>query len=101
MLFIHPQAIPELAKRLKGNGWLTNTIGLPTETTIALSHLIFEGRSTASPASRSFRRTGTGFCRPMPTDRTTPVSSTRRDAIRTSRSRKNRLNTSSSCISIH
>ena len=88
VLFIHPQAIPELAKRLKGNGWLTNTIGLPTETTIALSHLI--GRSTASPASRSLRRTGAGFCRPMPTDRTTPVSSTRRDAIRTSRSRKNR-----------
>ena len=27
VLFIHPQSIPELAKRLKGNGWLTNTIG--------------------------------------------------------------------------
>jgi hypothetical protein len=33
-------------------------------------------------------QTGAGFCRPMPTDRTTPVSSTRRDAIRTSRSRR-------------
>src|SRR3954452_6141848 len=41
VLFIHPQTIPELANRLKGNGWLTNTIALPTETTIALSHLIF------------------------------------------------------------
>src|SRR5215813_8361785 len=43
VLFIHPQTIPELGKRLKGNGWLTNAIALPTETSIALSHLIFEG----------------------------------------------------------
>src|SRR5262249_43467319 len=42
VLFIHPQSLPELADRLNGNGWLQNTIGLPTETTIALSHLIFE-----------------------------------------------------------
>ena len=27
VLFIHPQTIPELANRLKGNGWLTNAIG--------------------------------------------------------------------------
>ena len=31
------------SKRLAGNGWLGNTIGNPLETTIALSHLIFEG----------------------------------------------------------
>src|SRR5882724_3295998 len=42
-LFIHPQGVPELGKRLGGNGWLGNTIGNPLETTIALSHLIFEG----------------------------------------------------------
>src|SRR5438445_2989 len=42
-LFIHPQGTPELAKRLSGNGWLANTIGNPLNTTIALSHLIFEG----------------------------------------------------------
>jgi aminocarboxymuconate-semialdehyde decarboxylase len=42
-LFIHPQSPPELADKLKGNGWLQNTVGLPLETTIALSHLIFEG----------------------------------------------------------
>ena len=36
MLFIHPQRIPELAERLKGNGWLTNAIAMPPETTIAL-----------------------------------------------------------------
>jgi aminocarboxymuconate-semialdehyde decarboxylase len=42
-LFIHPTGIPELAKKLAGNGWLTNAVGYPLETTIALSHLIFEG----------------------------------------------------------
>ena len=42
-LFIHPQSTPELSKRFKGKGWLSNTIGNPLDTTIALSHLIFEG----------------------------------------------------------
>ena len=28
-LFIHPQGVPELDKRLAGNGWLGNTIGYP------------------------------------------------------------------------
>jgi predicted TIM-barrel fold metal-dependent hydrolase len=42
-LFIHPQGVPELNKQLAGNGWLTNAIAFPVETTIALSHLIFEG----------------------------------------------------------
>src|SRR6185295_7254173 len=43
LVFIHPQSTPELAKRFKGNGWLANTIGNPLDTTICLSHLIFEG----------------------------------------------------------
>jgi aminocarboxymuconate-semialdehyde decarboxylase len=43
LVFMHPQGIPELDKRLAGNGFLTNTIGNPLETTIALSHLIFDG----------------------------------------------------------
>ncbi len=46
LVFIHPQgggAPAELAKRFKGNGYLDNVIGNPLETTIALSHLIFEG----------------------------------------------------------
>ena len=42
LVFIHPQSTPELAKRFKGNGWLSNTIGNPLDTTIALQHLIFE-----------------------------------------------------------
>ena len=45
LIFIHPQGTPELeaSGRLKGNGGLYNVIGNPLETTIALSHLIFEG----------------------------------------------------------
>ena len=43
LVFIHPQGVPQLAARLQGNGFLTNVIGNPLETTIALSHLIFEG----------------------------------------------------------
>jgi aminocarboxymuconate-semialdehyde decarboxylase len=43
LVFLHPQGVPDLAKRLKGNGLPTNVIGNPLETTIALSHLIFEG----------------------------------------------------------
>ena len=61
VLFIRPQAIPELAKRLKGNGWLTNTIGLPTETTIALSHLIFEGTLDRFPSLKVIAAHGGGF----------------------------------------
>ena len=45
LIFIHPQGTTELSAsgRLKGNGVLDNVIGNPLETTIALSHLIFEG----------------------------------------------------------
>jgi aminocarboxymuconate-semialdehyde decarboxylase len=49
LIFIHPQGTAELSAsgRLKGNGVLENVIGNPLETTIALSHLIFEGTSLA------------------------------------------------------
>jgi aminocarboxymuconate-semialdehyde decarboxylase len=51
LIFIHPQGTAELnaAGRLKGNGVLDNVIGNPLETTIALSHLIFEGTLDAFP----------------------------------------------------
>jgi aminocarboxymuconate-semialdehyde decarboxylase len=51
LIFIHPQGTPEVAAtgRLKGNGVLENVIGNPLETTIALSHLIFEGTLDAYP----------------------------------------------------
>ena len=46
LVFIHPQgtgAPTDIKHRLKGNGYLENVIGNPLETTIALSHLIFDG----------------------------------------------------------
>src|ERR1700730_5595729 len=51
LIFIHPQGTGELSVsgRLKGNGVLDNVIGNPLETTIALSHLIFEGTLDAYP----------------------------------------------------
>ncbi|MBV8336995.1 MAG: amidohydrolase, partial [Alphaproteobacteria bacterium] len=51
LIFIHPQGTAELnaSGRLKGNGVLENVIGNPLETTIALSHLIFEGTLDAFP----------------------------------------------------
>ena len=52
MIFMHPSGVPELAARLRGNGFLTNVIGNPLETTIALSHLIFEGTLDRFPKLR-------------------------------------------------
>ena len=51
LIFIHPQGTSELSTsgRLKGNGVLDNVIGNPLETTIALSHPIFEGTLDAYP----------------------------------------------------
>jgi aminocarboxymuconate-semialdehyde decarboxylase len=43
LVFMHPQGIPEINKRVAGHGGLTNVIGNPLETTIFLSHLIFDG----------------------------------------------------------
>jgi predicted TIM-barrel fold metal-dependent hydrolase len=60
-LFIHPQGVPELAKRFSGNGWLGNTIGNPLETTIALSHLIFEGTLDKFPGLKVISAHGGGF----------------------------------------
>jgi predicted TIM-barrel fold metal-dependent hydrolase len=61
VLFIHPQSTPELAKRLKGNGWLSNTIGNPLDTTIALQHLIFEGTLDRFPGLKILAAHGGGF----------------------------------------
>jgi aminocarboxymuconate-semialdehyde decarboxylase len=60
-VFIHPQSTPELAKRFKGNGWLANTIGNPLDTTICLSHLIFEGTLDKFPKLKICAAHGGGF----------------------------------------
>jgi aminocarboxymuconate-semialdehyde decarboxylase len=61
VLFIHPQSTPELAKRFKGNGWLSNTIGNPLDTTIALQHLIFEGTLDHFPGLKIIAAHGGGY----------------------------------------
>ncbi len=61
LLFIHPQSTPELTHRFKGNGWLANTIGNPLDTTIALSHIIFEGTLDKFPGLKICSAHGGGF----------------------------------------
>src|SRR5258708_3960181 len=61
VLFIHPISPPELAKRFKGNGWLSNAIGNPLDTTIALQHLIFEGTLDRFPKLKVLAAHGGGY----------------------------------------
>jgi aminocarboxymuconate-semialdehyde decarboxylase len=76
LVFIHPQGTAELERttRLAGNGVLTNTIGNPLETTIALSHLIFEGTLDRFPALKICAAHGGGYL---------PSYAARSDAIMT------------------
>jgi len=43
VVFMHPQRTRDLDNRLRGNGGLDNTIWNPLETTLALSHMIYDG----------------------------------------------------------
>lgn len=63
LVFMHPLGTRELepSGRLGGNGLLTNTIGNPLETTIALSHLIFEGTLDRFPGLKICASHGGGF----------------------------------------
>ncbi len=60
-LFIHPQGTPELTAKLKGNGWLFNTVGFPTGTTIALQKLIFQGTLDKFPKLKVISAHGGGY----------------------------------------
>jgi len=63
LVFMHPLGTRELERsgRLSGSGMLTNTIGNPLETTIALSHLIFEGTLDQFPGLKICAAHGGGF----------------------------------------
>jgi aminocarboxymuconate-semialdehyde decarboxylase len=61
LVFLHPQGTAELTARLQGNGALDNTIGNPLETTIALSHLIFEGTLDRFPGLKICSAHGGGY----------------------------------------
>jgi aminocarboxymuconate-semialdehyde decarboxylase len=60
-IFIHPQGIPELQKRLQGDGYLNNVIANPLETTIALSHLIFDRTLDRFPRLKICAAHGGGY----------------------------------------
>ncbi len=64
LVFIHPQGsgvAAEIPNRLKGNGLLDNVIGNPLETTIALSHLLFEGTLDRFPGLKICAAHGGGY----------------------------------------
>jgi aminocarboxymuconate-semialdehyde decarboxylase len=43
LVFIHPAGFAQAGTRFGGGGWLSNTIGNPLETSVALSHMMFDG----------------------------------------------------------
>lgn len=63
LVFLHPTGTKALEQsgRLAGSGLLTNTIGNPLETTIALTHLIFEGTLDRFPGLKICAAHGGGY----------------------------------------
>ena len=61
LVFMHPIAAPEFERRLRGNGGLVNVIGNPLDTTIALSHMIFEGTLDRYPGLKICASHGGGY----------------------------------------
>jgi aminocarboxymuconate-semialdehyde decarboxylase len=61
LVFIHPAGTPELRSRFRGSGVLDNVIGNPLDTTIALSHLIFEGTLDRFPGLKICAAHGGGY----------------------------------------
>jgi aminocarboxymuconate-semialdehyde decarboxylase len=61
VVFLHPLNVPELRKRLKGSGWLDNIVAFPLATTIALTHLIFEGTLDRFPGLKFCSAHGGGY----------------------------------------
>lgn len=59
-IWLHPQSVPGLS-RLEGNGYLFNVIGNPLDTTIALSHMIFEGVFDRFPRLKLVSAHGGGY----------------------------------------
>jgi aminocarboxymuconate-semialdehyde decarboxylase len=61
VVFIHPEGVPGFAGRLGGAGALGNTIGMPLDTTVALSHMIFSGFLDRFPRLRIVASHGGGY----------------------------------------
>jgi aminocarboxymuconate-semialdehyde decarboxylase len=64
LIFVHPQDSANatgVKNRVQGNGVLTNVIGNPLETSIFLSHMIFEGTLDKFPNLKILAAHGGGF----------------------------------------
>src|SRR5256885_2143969 len=64
LVFMHPNQSPEttgVRKRVQGSGALGNVVGNPLDTTIALSHLIFEGTLDRFPNLKLCAAHGGGY----------------------------------------
>ncbi|HSF15763.1 MAG TPA: amidohydrolase family protein [Vicinamibacteria bacterium] len=61
LIFVHPRGFGAGDIRFEGHGWLSNTIGNPLETTLALSHLIFSGFLDRFPRLRICAAHGGGY----------------------------------------
>lgn len=61
VIFIHPRNFPAGNSRFAGNGRLDNVIGNPLETSVALSHLIFEGTLDRFPGLKICAAHGGGY----------------------------------------
>src|SRR6266481_877323 len=97
LIFIHPASFAEGQRRFQGNGFLPNVIGNPLETTVAFSHLIFEGTLDRYPDLKICGATGEATLPPTVAERITAWSRART----ASRSKNIPANISSnSCIAI-
>lgn len=61
VVFIHPEGFTGGGERFGGNGQLGNTIGMPLDTSVALSHMIFSGFLDKHPRAKIVLSHGGGF----------------------------------------
>jgi aminocarboxymuconate-semialdehyde decarboxylase len=61
VVFIHPEGFTGGGERFAGPGQLGNTIGMPLDTSVALSHMIFSGFLDRHPRSKIVLSHGGGF----------------------------------------
>ena len=59
VIFLHPD-MPSTPERMKGRGYLKNIIGNPLDTTMALSHMIYEGTLDTFPGLKVVAAHGGG-----------------------------------------
>jgi len=61
LLLLHPATFVEGLRRFQGNGFLPNVVGNPLETTVAFTHLIFEGTLDRYPGLKICGSHGGGY----------------------------------------